>query len=130
MKLASNILAIYFLLMGLFPNGELCELQKIPALYGHFLEHRQADGDSFLEFIYEDYLSDVGDKENHHGKDSSQEMPLQHHTAQSHCCNLMPLGLCNCNLYRPNGEKIKGYKDYNFQYSFLYLESIFQPLKA
>ncbi len=105
----------------------MCELRKVPALFEHYLEHRQADGDSFLEFLYEDYLSDVGDKENHHGNGTSQEMPFQHHSIQSHCCNFIPLTLINYELNQPHFETEKVLKIYSFNYSFLYLNAIFQP---
>ena len=127
MKFATGILAIYFSLMGLFPHSDLCELRKIPALYEHYQEHRLADGDSFFEFIYEDFLSDVGDREKHHGKEPSQDMPFQNHSSQSHCCNFIPLVLNSYDMNKPQAVLEEGFNLYFLNYSFLYLDSIFQP---
>ncbi len=127
MKFAASILAMYFSLMGLLPQSDFCELRKIPAMYEHYLEHREADGDSFLEFFYEDFLSDVGDQENHHGKQPTEEMPFQNHSSQSHCCNFIPLSLNSYEILRSQNEVEKGSSTYSFNYSFLYLDSIFQP---
>jgi len=126
MKFAIGILTIYYSLLAFFPHIHQCELREITALYEHYLEHLEADGDSFLEFIYEDFLSDVGDKE-HHNKQPISDMPIHNHSTQSHCCNFIPLAINGYELSKPQSESSQDFGSYSFNYSFLFLNSIFQP---
>jgi hypothetical protein len=52
-----------------------CEIQKIPNLMTHFAEHQSDDGDSFVEFLFEDYI-DHGSAENHHDEKDHDDLPF------------------------------------------------------
>ncbi len=126
MKSLAGILGFLFLLSGLLPHNDFCELRKLPALYEHYLEHLQEDGDSFFEFVYEDFLSKQGDKDGHHNKPPIQDLPFQNHTFQSHCCNFFPI-VNTFKIHHPDVSTNTYNNEYAFHYSYLYLNTIFQP---
>ena len=66
-----------------------CELQKLPALFDHFEEHKAFDGDSFFEFIAEDYVFHDDNSEGHHDHDNDDDLPFH----GQHQCNHAPVQL-------------------------------------
>lgn len=82
MRRAMVILFFPFLVANaMMPAIGRGEIQKIPALITHFLEHRNQNPDmSFLAFLQLHY-EDV----NHHNQDHDkhQQLPLNHHDAHN-----------------------------------------------
>jgi hypothetical protein len=64
-----------------------CELEKLPAIIHHFQHHQEEDGDSFVQFVYEDLLSTTGSKEGHHNDSNREDSPFQ----GNHNCSHAPL---------------------------------------
>lgn len=76
-----------FLFGTLSMNLDLCcEFQKIPNLINHYDEHNSYDGDSFWQFLVEDYLNFQGDQEHHESKEHD-DLPFH----GSHQCSHAPL---------------------------------------
>lgn len=74
-----------FLMQAIGPNMDLCcELQKLPNLFDHYQEHKEFDGDSFLQFLAEDYLNDKGDAQGHHDDSDHDDLPFH---GQHQCCH-------------------------------------------
>ncbi|MFQ3214804.1 MAG: hypothetical protein ACJAT1_000823 [Marivirga sp.] len=66
-----------FLMQSFAPNGDLCcELQKIPQLVNHYLEHKAFDGDSFYQFLAEDFFNEGHDLAGAHDKQEHEDMPF------------------------------------------------------
>lgn len=130
MRLVAGFFALFFLLAGILPESDFCELRKLPALFAHYLEHREAGGDTFAQFLYEDFLSNQGDEQNHHGRKPSQDLPFQHHATQTHCCNYTLVSMDQLLPVNQEGVTVHRRMPYTYQYSFLYLDSIFEPPQA
>lgn len=71
-----------------------CELQKLPAVFAHFQEHRQLDGDNFLEFVYEDLLNAQGNESGHHNDSGHEDLPFN----GNHQCSHAPLAFLTFQL--------------------------------
>lgn len=121
MKFLAGILGALFTLIAIFPHSDFCELNRIPTIYNHFLEHKEADGDSFLEFIYEDFLSDRGDRDGHHNNKPKEDFPFQSHSFHTHCC-AYTLPCYDINISLPTIDLMAITNYYSFNYSFLYLD--------
>ncbi|WP_144960149.1 hypothetical protein [Gillisia sp. Hel_I_86] len=77
--ITSISLTFLFLLQGFGLTLDLCcELPKISNL----LEHNEAFGDSFMEFIEEDYFTFDGSQK-HHDTPDHEHLPFQ---GSHHCC--------------------------------------------
>ncbi|SMD44725.1 hypothetical protein SAMN00777080_3353 [Aquiflexum balticum DSM 16537] len=120
-----------FLMQATAPGMDLCcELQKLPNLFDHYEEHQEFDGDSFLDFLAEDYFNDTGDAQGHHDDSDHDDLPFH---GQHQCCHvhifMTPL------LGQPEiatlhfSTQTKG-SHYNFSLCSEYSESPFQPPKA
>ncbi len=59
-----------------------CELPKISNLLEHYEEHNAAFGDSFMEFLEEDYFTFDGSQKHHEDSDH-EDLPFQ---SSHHCC--------------------------------------------
>lgn len=77
MKLATAILALFFLMTGLIPRADYAELSKLPTLLSHYDFHVANEDKtmSFLTFLHLHY----NDKS--HGEDDSNhdDLPFHHH---------------------------------------------------
>ncbi len=63
----------------LLNSSEFDQLVKLPALFSHYIEHRQLDTQlSFVSFIKEHYQSDVDHSDSKH-----QNLPFKSHECQS-----------------------------------------------
>ncbi|PIB35452.1 hypothetical protein BFP72_08625 [Reichenbachiella sp. 5M10] len=121
-------LTTIFIIQGLVPNMDICcELEKLPTLMQHYEEHKAYDGDSFIEFLVEDYLSD--EEEGHH--DDSQDSELPFHG--QHQCPHAPL-FCTVEQYfaltQVDALEISQYSMYSFSMVSAYAEAPFQPPKV
>lgn len=81
MKLIAQILALYFLLGSLLPGSDFSQLKKAPAVWEHYLLHRQLAVDagedtSLLDFLYAHFLYPDSHRHNDGGQ-SHQDLPLK-----------------------------------------------------
>ncbi len=102
-----------------------CELPKIPNLLEHFAEHQADDGDSFLQFLVEDYI-DHGTGEDHHNENEHDELPFHGSHQCQHTIVLFPSTLTfSIDINIQPLDSSKG--AYRFTFSSPYLETPFQP---
>lgn len=105
-----------------------CELQKLPAVFTHFQEHREADGDNFLQFVYEDFFSSQGTEDGHHEGDHD-DLPFN---GNHQCCHA-PLAFVTFQF--EDFKVTESYLDTKFGAYFSpapqgYIETPFQPPKG
>mgnify|MGYP003633407458 CR=1 FL=1 len=106
-----------------------CELQKIAAVYSHYQEHKNFDGDSFFEFIIEDFVLDDDSSKEHHGDSSHHELPVQN----THQCSHITFFIThqtNYVLEDFNFSENLCFDNYNAFFSSAYLDTLFQPPRA
>ncbi len=118
-------------MQSMWPNMDICcELQKLPNLFDHYEEHKKFDGDSFFQFLVEDYLNNYGDDQGHHDDSDHDDLPFH---GQHQCCHgyifiappmeLFELSTLNFSIQIRTGI-------YSFSLCSEYSESPFQPPKA
>ncbi len=128
MKLITSIsLSIVFMFQAVMPSIDMgCEFQKIAAVYSHYQEHKNFDGDSFFEFIIEDFVLDDDSSKEHHENSNHHEAPIQN----SHqCCHItfFILQQSQFNLEPVNFKETLKFDNYNAFFSSAYLDTLFQP---
>jgi hypothetical protein len=110
---------------SLFPR--LCEeeLETIPQLMAHFVEHRRSEALSFTEFLLLHYASEHGHIG--HSQKGHPGLPLFHHTVSSgFCCVLPQFHFC---FSRPAFDALLSLPHilYQQQYSYLFAAFLLQP---
>ncbi|UII23163.1 hypothetical protein [Fulvivirga ligni] len=124
MKLVNIIWAMHFLVVSLTPHTDLCELRELPKVFDHYQEHKLAAGDSFLEYLTEDYLSFKSSERQHHADDDN--LPFHGHLNHSHCCSFTIFRQEQGFSWQSDFRKTE-LPTYNFIANTAYLNSIFQP---
>ena len=128
----NSILSISFgfllLMQAMVPNMDLCcELQKLPNLFDHYEEHKEFDGDSFLQFLTEDYLNDKGDAQGHHDDSDHDDLPFhgQHQCAHGYVFIASLLDRIEMGTIHFSTQTKASL--YTFSISSEYLDTPFQP---
>jgi hypothetical protein len=125
--ITSIILSVIFVVQAIMPNADICcEFQKISAQYAHFQEHKTFDGESFLDFVLEDFINNNGKFQEHHQKSNQQESP--YHNVHQSCCSLFyfPPNQ-DANIEFVDASENQQFDHYTSFFSSAYLESLFQP---
>ena len=124
--LRSISLSSFFIITALMMNMDLCcELPKIPNLIEHYAEHKSTDGDSFWQFLMEDYI-DQESGHNHHNDGEHDDLPFH----GSHTCHHAPVVFDSNITYSLSPLRLyleKGNCEYHFPFLSIYLEAPFQP---
>lgn len=69
-------MSLLFLFQGMAANMEVCEqIEEISHFIEHYQDHKEGDGYSFFEYVYEDYIIDDGKSDDHH-QDSDTKICL------------------------------------------------------
>ncbi|SHJ46511.1 hypothetical protein SAMN04488028_101207 [Reichenbachiella agariperforans] len=121
------LLTFIFITQALVPNMDICcELEKLPALISHYQEHKAYDGDSFVAFLIEDYLSD--EEEGHHDEAQDNDLPFH----GQHQCQHAPL-FCTIeqqfSISELSAIERTQYTSYDQNIASEYSEAPFQPPK-
>jgi hypothetical protein len=128
MKVTTSILmAILFLIQGMNVNMNVCEqIEKISAFIAHYQDHKEYDGDSFYEYVVEDYFNDEGDKEGHHKGSDQDKIPS--HTHHQCCHPVVFIAPSNLVVIKAIGfESSTKFDHFSFHFNSRFLESLFQP---
>lgn len=125
--ITSISLTFLFLLQGFGLTLDLCcELPKISNLFEHYEEHNETYGDSFMEFLEEDYFTFDGSQE-HHENSGHEDLPFQ---GSHHCCS-HSLVFYSSNIeymISPEITELKPqYSFYSSEFFSEFLDSPFQP---
>lgn len=120
-------MSFIFLLQGVAMDMDLCEqIEKISHFIEHYQDHREYDGDSFIEYVVEDYFNTDGDKEGHHTGSEKDKTPTHTH---NQCCHpivfIAPANTVSIKSIRL--ENSIEFGQYPFQFNSRFLESLYQP---
>ncbi|MCM4156474.1 hypothetical protein DHD80_10720 [Gramella sp. AN32] len=119
-------MSFVFLLQGLVLDMDLCE--KISNFISHYQDHKEYDGDSFIDFVVEDYFNDNGDKEGHH---NGFDQKIPSHTSNQCCHPVVFLASSQWVDFKViRLENRNKFDNYSFNFNSRYLESPFQPPRA
>ncbi len=131
MKLITAItLSFIFMIQAVMPNIDMgCDFQKVAAIYSHYQEHKAFDGDSFLDFVIEDYINGDGSAEEHHENSNHHEAPYQNSHQCSHIAYFI---ICQSQHFIEdfNCSENSRFDNYNAFFSSTYLDTLFQPPQA
>ncbi|WP_252734521.1 hypothetical protein [Arenibacter algicola] len=128
--LVSISMSFIFLLQGVAMDMDLCsQIEKISNFVNHYQDHKEYDGDSFFDYVIEDYFNDDGDKEGHHDGPDQDNAPSHN---QHQCCHPIVFvpSSNTVTIKRWFSEDNKLYNDYTSHFDSRYLESLFQPPRA
>ena len=131
MKLLTSIsMSFIFLLQGMALDMDLCEqIEKVSHFINHYQDHKNFDGDSFFEYVVDEYFSDDHGGKEHH-KNSNQGQSPAHSNHQ--CCHPLVF-IAPSNLVTLSPLKIKEnvqISTYTNEFNSRFLESLFQPPRA
>ena len=128
--ITSISLSILFMFQAVMPNIDMgCEFEKITAIYSHYQEHKAFDGDSFLDFVIEDYINSDGNAKEHHENSNHHEAPYNNPHQCSHVTafftqqSQITLETFNYN------ENLK-FDYYSAFFSSTHLDTLLQPPRA
>ncbi len=131
MKIFVSIsMSFLFLFQGMAANMEVCEqIEEISHFIAHYQDHKQNEGYSFFEYVYEDYINYDGKPDNHHQESGHEEAPL--HTSHQCCQHFVFFAPFHPTLINDcSSEEQNQYNSYTFNINSRYLESLFQPPKV
>ena len=128
--LVSISMSFLFFFQGMAANMEICEqIEEISHFIGHYQDHKENDGLSFFEYVYEDYINDDGKVDNHHPDSDHENIPV--HTSHQCCQHFVFFAHFQPSLVDMVSPGAKNqYNYYTFQLNSRYLESLFQPPKV
>lgn len=120
-------MSIVFLFQGMSLDLDFCgSIREMSKVISHFQVHK-AYGDSFIEYVFEDYIDDDTKSEEHHNDSDEQGIPAHSH---HQCCQSVLLYIVNNKIFsinRLNFEERKQINSHKETISSRYLESPFQP---
>ncbi|HDZ13783.1 MAG TPA: hypothetical protein ENH60_02635 [Pricia sp.] len=123
-------MSFLFLLQGVAMDVDLCgQIEKVSTFISHYQDHKAYDGDSFFDFVVEDYFNGDGTKEGHH--DGPEKNNFPDHTHQQ-CCHPVVF-VTSTNAITIKSIKFHRNTKFNyhtFHFHSRFLESLFQPPRA
>jgi hypothetical protein len=126
--LISISMSVLFLFQGISADMDLCKpIQEISNFITHYQDHK-IYGDSFFEYVVEDYIDNDGTKTGHHNNPDKENMPVHSH---HQCCRAV-LFIANINTDLIDQLKFGEEKQFNLHFvnfNSRYLESSFEPPK-
>ena len=128
MKIFVSIsMSILFFFQGISIDMDFCgPIKEISSVITHYQEHK-VYGDSFLEYVVEDYVDNDAKNEGHHHNPDKENTPIHSH---QQCCHPLVLMIENNNLALTNQLRFEGKEQFNLHkvnFTSRYLESLFQP---
>lgn len=123
-------MSLIFLFQGTAANMDVCEqIEKISDFLSNYQEHKEFDGDSFLEFVVEGYFNSQGYFGGHHHDSKHDNAPV--HSSKQCCQHIIFFSP----FYPPLISNVPKEEQSQFNYYTLqlysrYLESLFQPPKV
>lgn len=130
MKLFFSIsMSILFFFQGISIDMDFCgPIKEISNIIAHYQDHK-IYGDTFLEYVVEDYIDNDAKNEGHHNNPDENTPVHSHHQ----CCHPLVLIISNNNSVLINRLKFEGKEQcnlYTVNFNSRYLESLFQPPKV
>ena len=131
MKIFFSIsMSLLFFFQGISIDMDFCgPIKEISSIITHYQDHK-IYGDSFLDFVAEEYFGSDEKLERHHKDSDKENIPVHSH---HQCCHPVVLFVANKNTDLTNrlkfGEK-KQFSLHKVNFTSRYLESLFQPPKV
>jgi len=120
-------MSILFFFQGISIDMDFCgPIKEIPSIITHYQDHK-VYGDSFLEYVVEDYIDNDAKNEGHYNNPVKENTPVHPH---NQCCHPLVLIIANNNSALTNRLKFEEKKQFNLHkvnFTSRYLESLFQP---
>lgn len=128
MKIFFSIsMSILFFFQGISIDMDFCgPIKEISSIITHYQDHK-VYGDSFLEYVVEDYIDNDAKNEGHHNNSDKENIPVHSH---HQCCHPLVLFIANNNIAQINRLKFENKEQVNLymvDFNSRYLESLFQP---
>ena len=128
--LVSISMSLLFFFQGISIDMDFCgPIKEISSIITHYQDHK-VYGDSFLEYVVEDYIDNDAKNEGHHNNPDKENTPVHPH---NQCCHPLVLIIANNNSALTNRLKFEEKKQFNLHkvnFTSRYLESLFQPPKV
>lgn len=122
-------MSFIFLLQGVAMDMDLCEqVEEISKFISHYEDHKDSNGDSFLEYVVGDYLND--NKDEHHKGSDQEKIPSHSHNQCCHPVVFAPTPLNSVAIKSIGFEINAEFDNSTFHFNSRYLESLFQPPRA
>ena len=123
-------MSLLFFFQGISIDMDFCgPIKEISNIITHYQVHK-VYGDSFLEYVVEDYVDNDAKNEEHHHNPDNDNTPIHSH---QQCCHPLVLMIENNNLALTNQLRFEGKEQFNLHkvnFTSRYLESLFQPPKV
>jgi hypothetical protein len=120
-------MSLLFFFQGISIDMDFCgPIKEISSIITHYQDHK-VYGDSFLEYVVEDYIDNDAKDKGHHNNPDKENIPVHSH---HQCCHPLLLFIANNNTPLTNRLKFKDKKQsnlYKINFSSRYLESLFHP---
>ena len=120
-------MSFLFLFQGISIDMDFCgPIKEVLSIINHFQDHK-VFGDTFYEYVVEDFISNDLKNEKHHNNPDKENTP---HHSHHQCCHPLVLIISNNNSSLPYGLKFAEKKQVNVHkvnFTSRYLESLFQP---
>ncbi|TVZ09948.1 hypothetical protein JM80_2481 [Cellulophaga sp. RHA_52] len=131
MKIFFSIsMSVLFLFQGISIDMDFCgPIKDISKVITHYQDHK-VYGDSFFEYVVEDYIDNNAQNKEHHHSPDKENTPIHSH---NQCCHPLVLIIANNTLALTNQLNFEEKKQYNLHkvnFTSRYLESLFQPPRA
>lgn len=119
-------MSLLFLFQGIAANMEVCkQIEDISHFIFHYQDHKE-EGDSFLEYVYEDYIN--GDAQDHEHQEDSDHEDSPFHSCHQCCQHVVFFTSFQLNeIASATVEQQRKSDYYTFQINSRYLEALFQP---
>ena len=119
-------MSILFLFQGISVDMDIREqIQEISKFITHYQDHK-VYGDSFFEYVLEDYIDDDVNSEKHHNNSDKENVPVHSH---HQCCHpVVFIANSSTAIFSLlKFEDKKQFNSYTFNFNSRFLESLFQP---
>ena len=119
-------MSLLFFFQGISLDMDFCgPVKEISSIITHYQDHK-VYGDSFFEYVLEDYIDNDANNEGHHNDSDKENVPVHSH---HQCCHPVVF-ITNTSTDGSNLLKVEDKKQFNYYTPHLnsrYLESLFQP---
>ena len=120
-------MSILFLFQGISVDVDFCgPIKEVSNIIAHYQDHK-IYGDSFLEYVVEDFVDNDAKNEGHHNNPDKKNVPVH---SQLQCCHPLVIFIANNNIALINRLKFEDKEQFNLytiNFNSRYLESLFQP---
>lgn len=122
-------MSFLFLIQGITLDMDFCQtVHKISSFITHYQDHK-VYGDSFFEYVVEDYIENDTKNQEHHSNSDKDNIPV--HSHHQGCHSIVYIINTNTALIdRLKFDEVKQLNLHSVHFNSRNLESLFQPPKV